>query len=113
MWDGNRSMERLKLATKETASKTAAAKTTKQAKKAERQVSFEQGFETMLSGLSPEQMWQIGYEILAKRPVFDREEFIKDFVRSLQQGGINVFTFFVLLGIDVTDVGELTPADFG
>jgi hypothetical protein len=107
-------MERLKIAnTKQT--KRVQAESQKQTKSAvvDQPINFETGFETMLVNLTPEQIWQVGYECLAQRPVFERLEFTRDFVRALQEGGINVLSFFVLLGIDANDVSELTPSDFG
>jgi hypothetical protein len=104
-------MERLKLATKQSKRLAAGGKQAKPI--VEPPVNFETGFETMFYNLTPEQIWQVGYECLAQRPVFERLAFTRAYVRSLQEGGINVLSFFVLLGIDANDVSELTPSDFG
>jgi hypothetical protein len=110
-------MERTKLAKKQPI-KLAMKRNVKSSKQSsregeQRQEDFENGFESMLAMLTPDQIWQVGYRILAKRQVFERLEFAREFVGNLQKNGINIFTFFILLGIDAADVGELTPADFG
>lgn len=103
-------MEQIKIATDRVSDRSLPVSARK--RQTSRHQNFENGFEAMLESLTPAQIFQLGYQVLAHRPVTERHEFSREFVRALEAEGVNVFTFFVLLGIDATDVGELTPTDF-
>jgi hypothetical protein len=74
---------------------------------------FELKFVEMLTNFTAEQVWRLSYETTARMPVYQRLKFISAFVSSLEQSGVNVGRFFVLLGIDATNRSEITPSDFG
>ena len=76
-------------------------------------IDFEIEIENLLNNLSPEQIWLAGYKTSVNEPIFKRREFNRDLIQSLEQNGVNIFKIFILLGIDVVDIGELSPSNFG
>jgi hypothetical protein len=76
-------------------------------------IDFEFEIETILTNLTSEQIWMVGYKTAVNQPIFKRRDFIQDLIDNLQKGGVNIVKISVLLGIDVTNVMELSPSDFG
>src|SRR5262245_53878149 len=76
-------------------------------------IDFEIEIETILNNLTSEQIWMVGYRTAVNQPIFKRRDFIEDLLDNLQKGGVNILKISLLLGMDVANVIELSPADFG
>ena len=76
-------------------------------------IDFELEIETILTNLTSEQIWTVGYKTAVNQPIFKRRDFIQDLLDNLQKCGVNIVKISVALGIDVANVVELSPADFG
>src|SRR5690242_18099914 len=76
-------------------------------------IDFEVEIKTILTNLTSEQIWTVGYKTAVNQPIFKRRDFIQDLLDNLQKDGVNILKISLLLGIDVANVTELSPADFG